>query len=1037
MADSDVHTDSHWQMLRALFSEALEVDSRERGAWLDRHCEDNAALRADLERLLAAHEAPDNLLDGGSGFVEGFVATLREESQTDPRVGARIGAYRLLELLGRGGMGTVYLAERADGHFRQQVALKLICDEAPTPALRERFLRERDILARLSHQNIAQLHEGGVTADGLPYFTLERVEGEPITRWCDAHRIGIRERLQILVKVCDAVQYAHRNLVVHRDIKPSNILVTASGEPKLLDFGIAKFLDGESTGMDMTDVHARPMTREYAAPEQVLAQPITTVTDVYALGILFYELLSGRLPYPQAESGTISWAKAIVEEAPEPLSRAVTRVVDGVAPDSEATPENARAVDNESIAMQRGLSVTALKRILRGDLETIARRALEKAPEARYPSAASLGAALDAYLHGRAQPDSDLPLRIRKFLRRHALPVAVASVLLVVAAAGLAGMVWEARQTALAGRRAQTIQQFLTSVFDVSDPDRSQGQTVTARELLDEGARRAESELVDQPELQSDLLRLIGTLYFRLGLYSRAETLQEQALALLRRTESSSGSIAAGLTEIAETERSQQHYAEAEAHLTEALSLEVPGRGDQMRAQTLGSLGMVLGETARNAEAERTLREALALDRRLHKSPDERTAADQERLAQVLAAGSGYEEANALLSDSLRQQRELHGERHSTLAKTLEERAKLAWTRGDLDSAERDFEAVLDMRRALFGPRHPSIAETLYWVAGLRSYQGRYAEAEALSNEALAINAEAYGTATAHDAPFHDLLAEVAQANNDLDRAEREARSALAIWQAVLGESHSETANGLQRLALIERDRGNTNDAIALLRKAVDIRRTTLGPNTERVGFTLANLAETLRIAGDPATAAGTFRQALAVYRASLPAIHPRVVEALSGIGRSELDGGDAAAAIATLEPALAMARTAYPKGHPDRMRVLLPLGLAYLANGDVQRAAETLGEAKALIQPAGPTHVRNAVQTLIALARACTALRRYDDATSNLAAAHALLLAHPQDMHALSTSFEQAQRELDAAHPHVQHASRAHAQSAKARDKV
>jgi serine/threonine-protein kinase len=1020
MNDDDARPDAHWQTLRTLFAEALEIEPSERDAWLGQRCAGDAALHDDLQRLLAAHAAPQGLLDDGSRFVDGLVATLKDDpAQADPRVGMRIGAYRLLQLLGRGGMGSVYLAERADGQFRQQVALKLICDEVPTRALRERFLRERDILARLSHPNIAQLHEGGVSADGLPYFTLERVEGEPITRWCDARKAAIRERLQILVKVCDAVQYAHRNLVVHRDIKPTNILVTAQGEPKLLDFGIAKFLDGEPDGAQMTDAHARPMTREYAAPEQVLAQPITTVTDVYALGVLLYELLCGRLPYPQAARGAISWPKAIVEETPEPLSRAVTR-----------------ARDAESTAARRGLSVAALRRTLRGDLDAIARRALEKAPEARYPSVAAFTAALDAYLHGRAQPDSDLRLRLRKFLHRHTLGVGVAAALALVTFTGLAGVLWEARQTALAGRRAQTIQQFLTSVFDVSDPDRAQGQTVTARELLDEGARRAQTELADQPELQSDLLRLIGTLYFRLGLYPRAEALQEQALALLRGMEPRE-SIAANLTELAETERLQQHYAEAESHLTEALSLEPAGRADELRAQTLGSLGMVLGETARNAEAERTLREALVLDRRLHPSPDERTASGQERLARVLAGGSGYDEANALLSDSLQQQRALHGERHSTVAATLEERAKLAWTRGDLAGAEHDFEAALDMRRALFGSHHPSVADSLYWIAGLRSYQGRYADAEAFSSEALAINREAYGAATAHDAPFHDLLAEVAQANNDLDRAEREARTALAIWQDVLGEGHSEMANGLQRLALIERDRGNTTDAIALLRKAVDIRRATLGPNTERVGFALANLAETLRIDGDPAAAVETFEQALAVYRASLPASHPRVVEALSGIGRSQLDRGDAAAAIRTLEPALAMARKAYPEGHPDRMRVLLPLGQAYFASGNAQRAVEILGEAKSLMTPSGPTHVRNAVQTLIALGRACTALRRYGEATSDLAAAHALLLAHPQDTQALSASLQQAQHELDAAQAHVQHASRSHAQSAKARNKA
>jgi serine/threonine-protein kinase len=1025
MNHGDAPAAARWDRLRTLFAGALEIDAGERDAWIERQCDGDRALHDEVHRLLAAHTAPESLLDRGKDLVADLVATLKVDSgKTDPHVGTRIGAYRILHLLGRGGMGSVYLAERADGQFRQNVALKLIHDEMPARGLRERFLRERDILARLSHPNIAQLHEGGVSAGDLPYFTLEVVEGEPITRWCDARQLGIRERLRILLKVCDAVQYAHRNLVVHRDLKPSNILVNAAGEPKLLDFGIAKFLDEEPANAHMTDAHAGPMTREYAAPEQVLAQPITTLTDVYALGVLLYELLCGRLPYPQAERGAISWPKAIVEEVPEPLSRAITRPHDTDA-HATGTASDTQDLGAESPAACRGLPQAALKRALRGDLDAIAQRALEKAPEARFPTVAAFADALRAYQAGRAQPGSNAGYRLRKSLARHTLAAGIAAALVLVAITGLAGILWEARQTALAGRRAQTIQQFLTSVFDVSDPDRAQGQTITARELLDEGARRAQGELADQPQLQSDLLRLIGTLYFRLGLYARAEALQEQAVTLLRTLEPGSDRLAAGLTELAETERLQEHYNEAERHLTQALALESPGHGDDLRAQTLGSLGALLGENARNEEAERTLREALALDHRLHRPPDERIASDQERLARVLAAGSGYDEANNLLSDSLQQRRKLHGERHSAIAVTLQERAKLAWTRGDLAGAEQDFDSALEMRRALFGPHHPSVADSLYWIGGLRSYQGRYVEAEAAANEALAINRDAFGADTAHDAPYHDLLAEVAQAGNDLDRAEQEARTALAIWRRILGEHHSETANGLQRLALIERDRGNTAEAIPMLRQAVEIRRDTLGPETERAGFALANLAETLRISGNPTEAIDTFGQALAVYRASLPSRHPRVVEAMSGMGHSQLDSGNVTAAIGTLERALTMAREVYPAGHPDRMRVLLPLGQAYLAHGDAARAADVLGEAKAIMTLSGSAHVRNALQTLIMLSRACTVLQRYGEAAAELESARVLLSAHPQDTQPLAALLQNAQQELDEARTRSLHVSR------------
>ncbi|MEP7044731.1 MAG: serine/threonine-protein kinase [Dokdonella sp.] len=1012
---------SDWQRLRAVFAAALEIDASERDAWIATHCAGDETLLEDVRRLLTAHASTDCTLDQGSTlFAQMIAAITLDEHCVDPRIGTQIGPYRLLRLLGRGGMGSVYLAERADGQFRQNVALKLIQDDTPARAVLERFLRERDILARLSHPNIAQLHDGGVSTDGLPYFTLEVVAGEPITQWCDARRLGIRSRIDVLLKVCDAVQYAHRNLVVHRDLKPSNILVNAAGEPKLLDFGIAKFLDTTASA-SMTDAHAGPMTREYAAPEQVLAQPVTTLTDVYALGVLLYELLCGQLPYRRAVRGEISWPKAIVEEAPEPPSRAVWRssTVRELASDMESALPAVHDTDANTLAARRDLTPQSLRRTLRGDLDLIVQRALEKTPEARYPSAAAFADALNSYQQGLALPGGDARYRMLKFLRRHAAAAAVMSTLALVVLAGIAGMLWEARQTALAGRRAQAIQQFMTSVFDVSDPDRAQGQTITARELLDEGARRVQTELVDQPQLQVDLLRLIGTLYFHLGLYADAERLQTQAIVLLRKLEPRGDALAATLVEVADTERLQERYAEAEHHLAEALELEPDTRNDAVRAQALASRGALLGEMGRNDEAEHALRDALALDRRMHPAPDERTATDQERLAHVLETRAPGDEARQLLNDSLQQRRRLHGERHSTVAETLEELAKLAWSRGDIAGAEHDFSAALEIRRALFGPHHPSVADSLYWIGGLRSYQGRYAEAAAAANEALEIDRTAFGTGSAHDAPYHDLLAEVAQANNDLDRAEQEARTAIDIWRRVLGEHHSEMSNGLQRLALIERDRGNAAEAVGLLREAVQIRRASLGPNSDRVGFGLANLAETLRINGDIAEAIKTFGEALDVYKASLPPEHPRVVETLSGLGHAQLDGGDVSAAIDTLEHALSIARKVYPATHPDRVRVLLPLGEAYLAHHEAARAIDVLEQARTLIAASGASHVRNAVQTFIALARAHTVLQRYGDADADLDAAHALLSAHSQGTEALNASFQKARHALDAARAH------------------
>ncbi|HEX6832665.1 MAG TPA: serine/threonine-protein kinase, partial [Rudaea sp.] len=346
-----------WQRVRALYMLALEQPADEREAWLQRAGRAEPAPVAEVQRLLHAPQP------GGieTGDALDLLTSLLPDCVEDPAAGSRnFGPYRLIRQLGAGGMGRVFLAERADGQFQQRVALKIVREEFASPELRARFMRERDILARLGHPNIAQLHDGGVSADAVPYFTLEYIDGEPITQWCDERRRNVRARVQLLLKVCDAVEHAHRNLVIHRDLKPSNILVTADGEPKLLDFGIAKPLD--AVPGEHTATAAQPMTPEYAAPEQALGDPVTTATDVYALGVVLYRLLSGRTPYRSRLNKDRGWIKAVLEENPEPLTQAVARTDIP----SESPPSGDSHPSAQAIAEARDTSVAALRRSLRG-----------------------------------------------------------------------------------------------------------------------------------------------------------------------------------------------------------------------------------------------------------------------------------------------------------------------------------------------------------------------------------------------------------------------------------------------------------------------------------------------------------------------------------------------------------------------------------------------------------------------------------------------------------------------------------------------
>ena len=508
--------DTRWLRIKELFRQGQQYPQAERESWLADQCADDADLHREVAGLLAAqHASPGILAEGAAGVLR----QLRSDEPTVDLIGQQVGAYRLLRLVGEGGMGSVYLAEREGGDFAQRVALKLVRADFISDETRVRFTRERNFLARLIHPHIAQLHDGGVAADGTPYFTLEYVEGQPITKYCDAHTLDIRQRVALTLQVCAAVAYAHRNLIVHRDLKPSNILVTADGDVKLLDFGIAKLLDAESVE-GQTATQARMMTPEYAAPEQVLGEPITTATDVYAIGVLLYELLCGRLPYARADAGSISWSKAVVEETPESLGRALSR-------DTGAT----NRPTGEAAAVTRGTTLLTLRRSLRGDLDRIVARALAKEPESRYPSAGALAEDLRAFAEGRAISGGSRRYRLRKFMRRYWLPLAAAATIMLILIASGVVVVWQAQQTTREAEKTAAVKDFLLELFRNANPNVAQGKQITLRTVVDRGAQRLDTIPAEQIALKAELQNTLGTIYFQLGLFKEALALHEQAFA--------------------------------------------------------------------------------------------------------------------------------------------------------------------------------------------------------------------------------------------------------------------------------------------------------------------------------------------------------------------------------------------------------------------------------------------------------------------------------------------------------------------------
>jgi hypothetical protein len=521
-------TEDLWQRADELLDEALDLPPAQRSPFLDRACGDNPQLRGLVGRLISAAEIEDPEFKSG-GALQGPLGDLvrTELAEEESLVGTEIGRYRIVRELGRGGMAVVYLAERADGQFRQEVALKLLSAGLVASHVGRRFDRERQILAHARHPGVARLLDGGQGPSGRPYLVMEYVDGRPIDRYCDEERLTVEARLDLFLQVARVVEDAHRNLIVHRDIKPSNILVTAEGHAKLLDFGIAKLLDPEATSAGEAPVSGsaiRLMTPAYASPEQVRGNPVTTASDTYQLGLLLYILLTGRFPYDLGDGDPAERMRAIVQREPVRPSVAAS------SPEGWPPPGHDPRTPGE-IAYDRGITPAKLRSILSGDLDAILCRALGKEPETRYGSVSQLIEDIERYKAGRtvtARPDT-WTYRTGKIVRRHAAVFATAAIAaLLVLALGLiytAGLARERDRAQQEAARETRVSEFMRTLF-VVPPGVG---PLTPRQILDRAVARVDLELKGEPEAQSDLLALLSGMYRDLGLRREAEELKARS----------------------------------------------------------------------------------------------------------------------------------------------------------------------------------------------------------------------------------------------------------------------------------------------------------------------------------------------------------------------------------------------------------------------------------------------------------------------------------------------------------------------------
>ena len=798
-------------------------------------------------------------------------------SEDDTVRGLRIGPYQVLRRLGEGGMGTVYLAARADQEFRKHVAIKVIRKGMDSAEIVTRFRRERQILAALDHPGIAKLFDGGTTEDGLSYFVMEYIQGRPLGEYCDSHGLSIRERLLLFRSICSAVQYAHQNLVIHRDIKPANVLVTADGAPRLLDFGIAKLLNP-----DALDVEAPPtatgmhvMTPAYASPEQVRGDPLTTASDVYSLGVVLYELLTGRRPYDLKTGSHLEVFRVVCEQEPVRPSTVVTGGDE----------------DSHRLVASRGAGTPQrLNRLLRGDLDNIVMMAMRKEPQRRYGSVQALSDDIGRYLDGYpvTAHKPSFKYRAGKYVRLHAAGV---SAVTTVFALLLAFAVTATVQNARIRRERDTADQvtgLLVSLFDVNDPETARGEKITAREILDRGARRIEGELKEQPEVKAKLLFTIGDIYGKLGLYGQAQPLLDESLrtrkALHARDDEA---VVESMQGIGRVLVGKGQYGEAEKLLREALAMQkrLKGEGHPDVAGSLKELAIVLEEERKLEEAEVLLRDALAIHRKALGSGHHSVATDLSSLALVLTDRGRLDEAEKLHREAVAIDRSALGEGHPGFAVDLSNLATALFYKGQLDEAEELFRQALAINRKALGNEHPTVAMGVNNVAVILLSKGRLDEADSLYREALALHRKALGDD--HPAVAQDLnnLALTLHNTGRLDEAEKLHREALAIDRKALGEEHPTVAIDQNNLAGVLLDKGRPDEAEPLFRSALAINSKVLGKHHPAVAINMTHLAEVVLAKGKPEEAASLLSAVLAFPVEMLPADHGSRAGAKSLLG--------------------------------------------------------------------------------------------------------------------------------------------------------